>query len=310
MDAVRYSCALLAMILVAACGVAAPHGSTPLGARGLGAIDDDRIVDLTYTFDSRTVYWPTSTPFRLETVARGRRPQGYWYAANDFSAAEHGGTHLDAPNHFAEGEWAADEIPLGRLIGPAVVVDIRERARTDRDAELTIGDIARWEKQHGRIPRGAIVLLYSGWGERWPDRARYLGSDVPGDTDDLHFPGFGAAAAEFLVTERAVDAVGTDTASIDPGQSTDFMAHRVFGTAGVPALENLAALDQLPPSGATLLALPMKIGGGTGGPARVIAVLPPEDTERDAARRTWRRKNRSRQPYFKNRPVHPRRRCR
>ena len=237
-------------------------------------IDAGRVVDLTHPFDARTVYWPTSPPFRMNEVARGRTEGGFWYAANEFCTAEHGGTHLDAPLHFAEKGWSADEIPVERLIGRAVVVDIRSRASGDADAELTVEDLAGWERAHGRIPAGAIVVLYSGWGGRWPDHARYLGSAAPRDTTNLHFPGFSPAAARFLVREREIDAVGTDTASIDPGRARSFEAHRIFAAANVPALENLAALERLPASGATLVALPMKIGGGTGGPTRVVAILP------------------------------------
>jgi kynurenine formamidase len=238
------------------------------------SLAETRIVDLTYAFDERTIYWPTSTPFALHRVAEGRTAQGYWYAANDFSTAEHGGTHLDAPIHFDENGWTTDQVPLDRLVGPAIVVDIRGRALRDPDAELTVADLEAWERDHGRIPAGAIVLLYSGWGARWPDAERYLGSSVRGAAADLHFPGFSAAAAELLVGRRDIDAVGTDTASIDPGRSRDFAAHRVFAGANVPVLENVANVDRLPPTGAVLVALPMKIGGGTGGPVRVMAVLP------------------------------------
>jgi kynurenine formamidase len=232
------------------------------------------VVDLTYPFDEQTVYWPTARPFRLDVVARGETASGFWYAANEFQAAEHGGTHIDAPVHFAAGGWTTAEVPLPRLAGPAVVVDISARARLDADAELAVDDVLLWEERHGAMPAGAIVLMRSGWGSRWPDRARYLGSDVSGDASRLRFPGFSRGAAEFLVRERAIDAVGTDTASIDPGRSRDFPAHRIFAAANVPVLENLAALDRLPARGATLIALPMKIAGGTGGPTRVIAVLP------------------------------------
>ncbi len=259
------------------CGGASATAVGQLGAASapLAVLDDpSRVIDLTYPFDEQTVYWPTATPFRLDVVARGETAAGFWYAANEFRAAEHGGTHLDAPVHFAEHGWTTAEVPLGRLAGPAVVVDISDRARLDADAELAVGDILAWERRYGHIPPGAIVLLRSGWGARWPDRTHYLGSDVRGDATGLHFPGFSHGAAEFLVQERAIDAVGTDTASIDPGRSRDFAAHRVFAAANVPVLENLAALDRLPAAGATLIALPMKIAGGTGGPVRVIAVLP------------------------------------
>jgi kynurenine formamidase len=237
-------------------------------------LDAARLVDLTHPFDAGTIYWPTARGFRLETVASGQTPGGYWYAANDFCAAEHGGTHLDAPIHFAAGRWTADEIPLGRLLGEAVVVDISARAARDPDALLERADLATFESRHGRIPDDAIVLVRTGWEHHWTDRGRYLGSTTPGDTAHLHFPGVGAEAAAWLTTARRLRAIGIDTASIDHGPSRDFRAHRTLANANVPIFENLRGLDALPPKGAVFLGLPMKIGGGTGGPLRAVALLP------------------------------------
>jgi len=251
----------LTMVLVAA----------PVAAHELDAA---RLVDLTHPFDADTIYWPTARGFRLETVAHGQTPGGYWYAANDFCAAEHGGTHLDAPIHFAEDRWTADQIPLQRLIGEAVVVDISARAAHDPDALLEPADLATFESHHGRIPDEAIVLVRTGWGRFWSDRARYLGSATPGDASHLHFPGVGAEAATWLTTARRLRAIGIDTASIDHGPSKDFRAHRALANANVPIFENLSGLDVLPPKGAIFLGLPMKIGGGTGGPLRAVALLP------------------------------------
>jgi kynurenine formamidase len=237
-------------------------------------LDAARLVDLTHPFDETTIYWPTARGFHLETVANGVTPGGFWYAANDFCAAEHGGTHLDAPIHFAAGRWTADQVPLGRLVGDAVVVDISERAARDRDALLEPADLATFESRHGRIPDEAIVLVRTGWDRYWSDRARYLGSSTPGDASHLHFPGVGVEAAAWLTTARRLRAIGIDTASIDRGPSHDFRAHRTFANANVPIFENLSGLDALPPKGAVFLGLPMKIGGGTGGPLRAVALLP------------------------------------
>lgn len=238
-------------------------------------IDETKVVDLSHTYDADTVYWPTDRDgFELETLSKGPTEGGWFYAANRFKTAEHGGTHLDAPIHFAEGKKSVDEIPLSSLIGPLVVVDVTDAASADSDYRLTVEDLAAWEKNHGRIPDGAIVVLRSGWSERWPDRKRVLGTDVPGDTDHLHFPGFSKEAATFLVEERSVDAIGVDTPSIDHGPSKDFIVHQIVNGADKPGLENLANLEALPEAGATLIALPMKIGGGSGAPARVIALLP------------------------------------
>jgi kynurenine formamidase len=200
-------------------------------------------------------------------------PGGYWYAAGSYSASEHGGTHLDSPIHFAEGQATVDQIPLQKLIGPAIVIDVTAQAVQNRDYLVTSDDITAWEKAHGRIPEGSVAVLRTGWGRFWPDRKQYLGSDKPRDASNLHFPGIARDAAEVLVAKK-VEGVAIDTASIDFGPSKDFIAHRILNGAGVYALENIANADKLPVTGATLIALPMKIGGGSGAPVRVIAILP------------------------------------
>jgi kynurenine formamidase len=239
-------------------------------------LDEATWIDLTYPFDSTTLYWPTAQPFRLEVVSAERTPAGYYYAANNFSTAEHGGTHLDAPVHFAEGRHTTDQIPLEQLLGPAAVVDVSGNANNDPDYRITIDDLREWENAHGRLTDGAIVLLRTGWGARWPDRERYLGTSATGAAavPQLHFPGLDSAAARWLVEERDVDAVGIDTPSIDYGQSSRFAAHQILFAANIPAFENVAQLDRLPETGAFVIALPMKIAGGSGGPLRIIAAVP------------------------------------
>jgi kynurenine formamidase len=234
-----------------------------------------RVVDLTHTFDESTLYWPTSpSGFKKETLHHGRTPAGFFYSAYAFCTPEHGGTHLDAPVHFAEGRWTADAIPADRLVRPAVVIDVTTASAADADHRLGLDAVRAWESRHGPIPEGAIVLLRTGWSARWPDRKRYLGDDTPGDASRLHFPSYGVEAARFLVGERKVAALGVDTASIDHGPSADFAVHQVAASANVFGLENLTGLDQLPPTGAWVVALPVKIGGGSGGPLRVIALVP------------------------------------
>jgi kynurenine formamidase len=267
-----------ALLLAAAC--AGPRSAVeepaaaPLPSLD-AALSAARVVDLTYAYDADTVYWPTDTNgFQLEQLAYGTTDAGFFYAANAFATAEHGGTHLDAPIHFAADRWTAEAIPLDRLIGPAVVIDVADQAAADRDYELTELDVEAWEAEHGAIAEGAIVLLRTGWGRYWPDRARYLGDDTPGDASNLHFPSYGADAARGLVEARKVAVLGVDTASIDPGTSTDFWVHRIANEANVPGLENVANLGELPPTGAWIVALPMKIAGGSGAPARIVALLP------------------------------------
>jgi kynurenine formamidase len=238
------------------------------------ALDETKLIDLTYAFGPETIYWPTAKSFQLETVVHGKTAAGFFYAANNFCTAEHGGTHMDAPVHFAEGRASAEQVPIGAGIGPIVRVDVSVAAASDPDYRLSTADLQAWEQRYGRIPNGAIVLMYSGWGARWPDRKRYLGTAEAGDTANLHFPGFSREAAEFLVRERTIDAVGVDTPSIDHGPSQDFIVHQIINGANKPGFENLANLDRVPATGATLIALPMKIAGGSGGPLRAIALLP------------------------------------
>ena len=192
---------------------------------------EKRWVDLTHSFDETTIYWPTSKGFQLDSVHHGLTEGGFWYESNKISASEHGGTHIDAPAHFARGKWHVDEIPLDRLIGPGILVDVWSRTKRNPDYLIRKEDFIEWENQHGVIPPGSIILVRTGWEDYWPDKKRYLGSDTPGDVSHLHFPGFGAEAARFLVGERKGGAVGLDTPSLDYGQSKDFIAHQIFGEA-------------------------------------------------------------------------------
>ncbi len=235
-----------------------------------------RWVDLTHEFSSETVYWPTAEPFKLDVVSEGMTENGYYYSAYQFCAAEHGGTHMDAPVHFAAKAATVDQVPLERLIGPAVVVDVSAKALADRDYRVTVADFTGWEARNGPIPDESMVLLRTGVGRYWPDRRQYLGTDRRGPeaVADLHFPGLHQDAAKWLVTERHIRAVGLDTASIDYGQSTHFESHQVLAAAGVPIMENLANLEQLPARGAFVVALPMKIKAGSGAPLRAVARLP------------------------------------
>ncbi len=232
-------------------------------------------VDLTHALSSESVFWPTAAPFELRTEAEGMTDEGYYYSAYSFSAAEHGGTHLDAPIHFAAGKRTVDEVPLDNLIGAAVVIDVAEASLANRDYQVSVADFDRWEAAHGALPVGSIVLIRTGYSRFWPDAERYLGTALRGEAGvaALHFPGIHPAAARWLV-ERNVRAVGIDTASIDYGQSKRFESHVILMTANIPAFENVAGLEQLPATGAFVVALPVKIEGGSGGPLRIVARLP------------------------------------
>jgi kynurenine formamidase len=234
-----------------------------------------RVVDLSHAFDGKTLYWPTSpTAFKLERLSYGRTEGGFFYAANALCTPEHGGTHLDAPIHFAEGHRTVDQVPAAELIAPAVVIDVAAKAEADPDYTLAREDVIAWEKKHGPIPARAIVLLRTGWSARWPDARRYLGDDKRGDASNLHFPSYGREAAQYLVQIRKVGALGVDTASIDHGPSKNFIVHQIAAAANVPGLENLTNLRELPERGAWLVALPMKVAAGSGAPLRAVALIP------------------------------------
>jgi len=232
-------------------------------------------VDLTHAFSESTIYWPTDTiGFALEELSFERVEGGWFYASYQFESAEHGGTHLDAPIHFAEGGLTNDQIPLSGLIGPAAVVDVSDRVHPDYLA--SVADLTSWEQEHGVLPDGGILLLRTGWSTRWSDRAAYLGTDQigPDAVPELHFPGLDPEAAQWLVDNREIVAVGIDTPSIDFGQSTNFQSHVILYSANRSGFENVTNLDLLPAVGSFVVALPMKIEGGSGGPLRIVAFVP------------------------------------
>jgi kynurenine formamidase len=254
---------LAAALLLAACAAA---------QQGLSG----RWVDLTHDLAEDNAFWPTAEGFKHEVASYGQTPGGWFYSSYNLTLSEHGGTHLDAPIHFAEGKQTTDRIPLERLIGPAAVIDVSAACSADRDYRFAVADLERWERTNGRLPDGSILLFHTGFSRFWPDRKAYMGTDErgPDAVAKLHFPGISEELARFLVEQRKVAAVGLDTPSLDYGQSKDFIAHRILLGHDIPGFENVANLDQLPPKGATVVALPIKIRGGSGGPMRIVALVP------------------------------------
>jgi kynurenine formamidase len=262
-------CLLICSLLFIISCQSHPHtSSTPPFPTG-------QIVDLSHSYDSDAVYWPTADPFRLEKDFEGMTDKGYYYAANKFSTAEHGGTHIDAPVHFAQGRHTVDQIPLEQLMGQAFLVDVSKKCEGNPDYQITAEDFTQWEQANGPLPAGAIVFLRTAYGRFWPDRKKYMGTDERGAeaVPKLHFPGLHPDAARWLVSNRSIKAIGLDTPSIDYGQSTLFESHRILFDKNIPAFENLASLDKLPLKDFIVIALPMKIRNGSGGPLRVIALL-------------------------------------
>ena len=255
-------------LLVLACALsfacARPKAQFPTG----------KVVDLSHPFDAQTIYWPTEEGFKLEKEQAGVTDQGYYYASNKFSAPEHGGTHIDAPRHFAANANTLDQIPLEQLMGSAILIDVTRQCEANRDYLISVEDFSSWEKQHGQIPAGSIVLLRTGFAKFWPDRVRYMGTDErgAGAVAKLHFPGLSPEAARWLTNNRSIKAIGLDTPSIDYGQSTLFESHQVLFAKNIPAFENLGDLSSLPAEGFLVIAMPMKIAGGSGGPLRIAAI--------------------------------------
>lgn len=239
-----------------------------------GSIEKLKWYDLTYPFSEKTLYWPNNPRgFEFDTLFEGHTHGGYYYSSFSFFAPEHGGTHLDAPIHFAEGKKTNDQLSLDQLMGEGVVVDVSVQALKDRDYRISVEDLLAWEKKNGSLKPDVIVLFRTGYGDFYPDAKKYFGTDLKGEEaiPHLHFPGLSNELASFLVTRRKVKAVGIDVASIDYGQSKDFMVHRILLKENIPVFENVANLGKLPATNIYIIALPMLIEGGSGGPLRIVA---------------------------------------
>jgi len=237
-------------------------------------IKENNWIDLTYTFDSTTLYWPNNVcGFEHKEDFKGTTPGGYFYSSYSICTPEHGGTHIDAPIHFAKDHLTVDSIPLSSLSGRGIIVDVSEKALKNRDYLISVADLQEWEKANGEIKTGTIILFRTGYGQFYPNREKYFGSALTGEKaiPELHFPGISPEAAAWLVKTKKAKAVGLDTPSMDYGQSKDFKTHQILLGANIPGFENVAHLDQLPLKGFEVMALPMKIGGGSGAPLRIAA---------------------------------------
>lgn len=231
-------------------------------------------VDLTHSFDENTLYWPNDTnKFVHHSTHYGNTPGGYFYSSFTYSAPEHGGTHLDAPIHFAANKKTVDQLEFKQMINQAVCIPVHQKARKNRDYLVQVADIEEFEKTYGTIPMGAMVLFRTDYGKFYPNRKDYFGTDEKGlaAIPKLHFPGISPQAATWLINNRGISAVGIDTPSLDNGQSADFKTHRILMNANVPGFENLYQLEQLPQTPILIIALPMKIKSGSGGPLRIMA---------------------------------------
>jgi kynurenine formamidase len=259
----------LLVVLILALLPAARAGAAKLFTLSLEDVAAGRaeVVDLTHDLEDGIPLFPGGVPFTLDPLTR--ISDGYYM--NAFSTGEHTGTHVDAPAHFGKGLPMVDEIPVRRLISNGILIDARGRAAASPDFVLTLGDLLEWEKANGKIPPSSLILMNTGWHQRWEDPDRYLNRDEAGA---MHFPGFAVDALKFLLNDRQANGVGIDTASIDPGAAKTLEAHKTVLTGGRYAVENLDNLDLLPPKGFTVIVGAMKISRGSGAPARVLAIVP------------------------------------
>jgi kynurenine formamidase len=236
-----------------------------LAAAGNGDRRPKRFADLTHLYREGFPVFVTGEEPQRETIAEYATAGFY---AQKWTLGEHSGTHMDAPGHFVPGGRLSPEITPRELVAPIVVVDISARAATNPDATLDLRDLRRFERRHGRIPRGAIVAMDSGWAKKVNDPAAFKGGP---SYPNYHFPGFSEEAALWLAEERDVTAIGVDTMSLDPGNSTTFPVHVNFLATDRYGIENLAGLDRIPPRGAVAYVGLIPWEEGSGGPCRVIA---------------------------------------
>lgn len=230
-------------------------------------------IDLTHEFSKDTLSWPESKPFSILHTFAETMPTGFYVSARDYESNEHLGTHIDAPNHFVKNHGGVDQISLSSVIGPAIKIDVTNKAKINPDYQVNIDDFHQWEIMHGTIPEGSIILLSTGWGKYWPQWEKYAGTHKTGENSlkDLHFPGLDPKAAKWLVNIRKIKAIGIDTFSIDYGQTTHFHSHQLLTKSNIPIFENVADMQKIPDNNFYVYALPMKIKNGTGAPLRIIA---------------------------------------
>jgi kynurenine formamidase len=239
---------------------AAGHGHGRNRGHGRGRGRGTKLVDLTHTFREDFALYPNSPTASRETV-RTIAADGFYGQVWRFW--EHTATHMDVPGHFVAGGRTSEEITLEELIRPIVVVDISERAASQPATEVTVDDLRRFERRHGRIPKGALVAMDSGWAARAADADAFI--------NDMQFPGFSGDATAWLLENRRIGGIGVDTLSLDNGPSTSFASHLAVLRADKVGIENLANLDKLPPRGATVVMGLIPWKEGSGGPARVLA---------------------------------------
>ena len=227
------------------------------------------VVDLTHNLSEKAPNWEGAekSPFEATTLSTIQK-DGYF--SRRISLPEHFATHLDAPAHFSATGWTVEQIPVAHFVAPLFVLDVTAQSAKNADYAITADDVLAFEKQHGRIPPNSVVFARTGWAKHWDSMKDYRNADAKGV---MHFPGFSPEAAKLLV-DRGIVGLGIDTGSIDIGASPDYPAHRIVLTRNIYQVENVADLSALPATGATVIVAPAKLEGGSGGPVRVLAIVP------------------------------------
>ncbi|XP_028170554.1 uncharacterized protein LOC114360175 [Ostrinia furnacalis] len=257
---------LTALVLFAVCLTATAENRNALNEIIFSG--DFEFIDLTHPFDNQTIYWPGVQNFVFTRKIANLEPDGSWYAANEFAAGEHGGTHLDAPYHFYRQGLRAGELPLDSLIVPLIIVDISSRVNDDPNFvlyKIHLDYMLNAEQK-------CIIIFKFGWSKFYNDKQKYLGMT---DNGKLNFPGLSEEIATWITTSyKKVVGIGVDVASVDPGSSQDYPVHKVASSAGLYNIENVNLSRDIPEYGCTAIVLPMKIRQGTGAPVRFVAICP------------------------------------
>lgn len=237
----------------------------------------DHVIDLSYDYVSKDMpYYPGNKVFDLTPVFKGTvtvdGDKKMYTARNEFETAEHGGTHYDAPSHFCNTPkcWFPEDIPISMFYGEACVVDVTDRASKDTNYGLSVEDLRIYERKYGEIPKGAYVIMYSGWGKYFDNKTAYMGDET--DPDKMAWPAFSPQAMKWLLDERDIKGIGVDSLSLDVASLKYKLTHILAMGQNKIGYENLANVEKMPARGAIIVAFPMKIKGGTGGPARVVAM--------------------------------------
>jgi len=235
------------------------------------------LIDLSHNLNSETLHWLTARPFELRVEQNGtirRGDEEYWVQSDEIHMASHTGTHIDAPCHFSRGKWCVSDIPFSHLIDiPIAVVDVSQKCLENRDYEATIDDVKEWELKHGQIPDKAVLVIQTGWSRWWPSKKQYFGTEGT-DPALAHFPGVHPNLSQWLVENRNIVGLGVDGPSVDNGQSKSKKTHRIMGARNIYNIENMASrVFDLPPIGAKMIALPLKLDGASGTPVTIVAYL-------------------------------------